>query len=434
MPSEKTGQEMKQEGKNVSEENERKDLTPEELRDKLVKRLSGEKVTPDGKRFEASSVAFPPCSDVLLSQIKTTDINDEEKDHITKYFDEYFKFGKHQIFVDSLDIDKDLLKCLGGSWPPPWCLPPSCVTLNGDRGISKPEIESGISKAEVKRLFIADLVWLFYFERMGVIKILGVILDDFATKGKIPISNDNLTAIVLEAMVRQTKIGLSSTVRDRDSCYRRCLGWTSDVGRKLGVETEVNTAFNNLFHKFIQITLEFYKDKRLATAIKGITTPGKPSVATIVSIRDTIDVLKKAFGPFNYGRNNTNTLSGIVSVIAGMALIREVRTTLGIPDEYEQPHEYLTAAHDLLVMKRPITPSETNRYTTHRECANNARDILLDLQVLNHQDTKTGGELETWLALAESKIEGYRTAYRSLTGADLGISPERGMPKIEQQV
>ena len=326
-------------------------------------------------------------------------------------------------------------------WPPPHCLTPSCVTLSGKRHLYT------IGRAptgSIRRLFMGDLVWLFYFERMGVFKILGVILDDIATQGKMPLSNgtvfqdvmDDVLAIITESMIRETKTGLSSTLRDRDSSYRRCLGWTSDVGRKLGLETSVNNAFNTHFHRFIQQALEYYKDKRLASAIQGIITTGKPSVSTIITISDTLVLLKKAFDPFDYGRNYTNTLNGIVWVIAAMALIRELRTSLGIPEAYEQPYEYIPAAYDILVMKGPITSSQTNRYLVHRECANDARDILLDLEVINHTDTAQGGELELWLDTIEDKVEGYRTAYRSLTGIDLGIqqTSAAGAPLIEQQV
>ena len=276
---------------------------------------------------------------------------------------------------------------------------------------------------------------------MGIFRILGVILDDFATTGNLSISNgvvdpdirDDIIALVIEAMIRESKTGLSSSVRDRNSTYRRCLGWTTDDGRKLDLKTNTNTAFNTLFHRFIQLALEFYKDKRLAQVIQS-TTPGSGSVSvsTLITISDTLNLLKKAFDPFDYGRNYYNTLNGIIWVIAGMALIRELRTSIGIPKEYEQPYEYIPAAYDLLVMKRAITPSETNRYVVHRECAMDARDILLDLEVIDHMDTKKGGELELWLNMIEDKVEGYRTAWRNLTGGvDLGST---GVPLIKQQV
>lgn len=62
---------------------------------------------------------------------------------------------------------------------PPWCLPPSCVALRGNRR----------GATDLERLLLGDLVWLFFFERMGIFKILGVILDDLATRGGFPISN-----------------------------------------------------------------------------------------------------------------------------------------------------------------------------------------------------------------------------------------------------
>lgn len=424
---------------------------------------------------EPLSVAFPECSDVMLSLINPSkpEIDPRTgKDEITEFFNDYFMFCDHTVIVNdaALDgvLDPKLLECTGkwfqnvppsncgdiifedakGSrsfpprFPPFWCLPPSCVKLAGKRHLYEVFDDLPFPPPKIRRLFIADLMWLFYFDRLGVFKILGAILDDFAIKGKIPFSNgsvnatgqikDDLLAIVLEAMVRKTETGASSTVRRRNISYRRTIGWVLDEGRKLELDTVVNTAFTNLFHKFIQTALEFYKDKRLATAITGISSSvGKTSVATLTSIKDTIDLLKRAFEQFDYGRNYSNTLSGIVWAVAAMALIRELRTTLGIPSEYNTPDKYIPAAYDLLVMRGSGTSGETNRYDVHRDCAENARAMLLDLEVINHQDASIGGELETWLNIIEGSVEGYRTAYRSLTGVDLG---EAGMPRIEQQV
>ena len=156
---------------------------------------------------------------------------------------------------------------------------------------------------------------------MGIFKILGAILDDYAIKGKFPITNDSptesggipdkieLVSIILEAMTRKTKMGISSTVRDRNITYRRALGWIQEEGRKLNLDTTVNTAFTNLFHKFIQTSLEYFKDKRLATAIQASTNVNRVSVATLTSIKDTIDLLFRAFDPFRYGRVDPNNPS-----------------------------------------------------------------------------------------------------------------------------
>ena len=341
------------------------------------------------------------------------------------------------------ELDGQVLRCSSedkiAEWPKECCVCSPCVTLDGLRNQPEP---ASASLPGIRRLFVGDVVWLFYYERMGIQQILGAILDAFATTGRLPISNgsleastvkDDIVALILEVMVRQTKMGLSSSVRDRGALYRTTIGWESAPSRGLGLDTELNTGFSTLFHRFIYNALEFYRDKRLAIAIQSTTTP-RASAATLVTISDTIDLLKKRFEAFDYGRNYYNTLAGIVWTIAGMSVIRELRNTLGIPTAaLENPYEYIPAAYDLLVLRRPFTRSEMSRYDTHRACAVNARHILLDLEVLRHSDQATNppGELDRWLEQIESKVEAYRTAYRNLTGVDLGASPT---PPVEQQV
>lgn len=409
------------------------------------------------------TVAFPPCTGEILALVKTTDDSNNSKtygvkDDIIRYFEEYFRFGgKHVIVKGNLFkyIDEDLLLCgttpIGLSandpneheeWLGDCCVCSPCLTLDGNRNPTKPykdgDFRSG--PTEIRRLFLGDVVWLSFMERLGVHQILGSILDAYACNGRLPISNgsidldikDDITALTLEIMTRQVKTGMSSTVRDRACLYRTSLGWNSDAGRKMNLDTNVNTALNTLFHKLIYHALEFYRDKRLAVAIRSTAVPdARPSVATLITIRDTIDVLRKRFEAFDYGRNYYNALSGIIWTIAGMSVVRELRTTIGIPPAFGSPEEYIPAAYDILILKRPVTTGDTNRYLVHKECADKGRDILLDLEVIAHKDTEPGtGELDRWLTQIESKIEGYRTAYRTLTGVDLGVSPN---PVIEQQ-
>jgi hypothetical protein len=85
-------------------------------------------------------------------------------------------------------------------------------------------------------------------------------------------------------MVRQLNTGMASSVRDRTATYRRCLGWTSDVGRTLELHSEICTAFTEQFHQFLNLTLEYNKDKRLAAAIQ-LTTTGASSAATRVAVQ-----------------------------------------------------------------------------------------------------------------------------------------------------
>jgi hypothetical protein len=404
------------------------------------------------------TVAFPPCADELLGLIKTS-----QNDDITKFFNEYFVFDDHFIFGTEptnqnpeKSLDPQLVDCLSPfiveapppaarpvrrpdtHWPTDCCICSPCVTLAGDRNPPPPPLKTA---PRLQRLFLGDVVWAFYFDRMGIHQILGAILDAFAYNGRLPISNgsldttsfqDDIAALVLEVMVRQTKMGMSSTVRDRNALFRTVTGWVTEAGRKMNLDTQVNTGFNTLFHKFIFHAEEFYRDKRLAVAIQGaVGGIAKPSVATLVTISNTIDVLKKRFEAFKYGRNYYNTLSAIVWTIAGLSVIRELRTTIGIPTAFEAPDEFVPAAYDLLVLKRPVTQGDTNRFIVHRQCAENGRNVLLDMEVINHNDTSEGGALQTWLTQVEPKVEAYRTAYQTMTGVDLAASPTA---TIEQQV
>jgi hypothetical protein len=278
------------------------------------------------------------------------------------------------------------------------------------------------------RPLIGDLVWLFYMERMGLFKILGAILDDYATRGRYPLLSQNPNAGILEVMVRLVKQGLSSTVRERDSTYRRCLGWTSEVGRKLGSEARPNEAFNTQFHKLIQLALEYYKDLRLADAIRGDLANAKPSVATLTSIKDTAKLLLDSLDPFAYGRSEANTLAGVAWAISALGITQKLVSSLGIPTNFTDPEKFIPAAYERLVLGRDPSSAESRRYTTHLEAARYGRRILLDLQALNLDDQEN---LKIWLMIAEESIEGYRTAYRTLTGMDLGAA---GAPAVAQQV
>lgn len=406
------------------------------------------------------TVAFPPCASELLSLIKPNEAVSPTapKDEITGFFKEYFKFTHHRVFGQDLDgkdldpmqpgvLDTDLARCLGGpvggpgiarntpAWPSECCICSPCITLDGNRNPPPAPLPNN---GGIRRLFAGDVVWLFYFERMGLNQILGAILDAFAYNGRLPISSgavesgilDDMVGLILEIMVRQTKMGLASGARDRAVLTRRTIGWTSEAGRKLNVDSEVNGSFNVLFHKFIYHALEFYRDKRLAVAIQGAATTARASAATLVTIGETMELLNKRFEPFYYGRNYYNALSGIVWAISALSVIRALAPTLGIPNAFRDPHEFVPAAYDLLVLKRAVTSGETNRYITHRECAKHGRNLLLDMEVVDFSDRNVGGALDNWLSQVEGSVEAYRTAYRSMTGVDIGAS---ATPVIEQQ-
>lgn len=412
------------------------------LKEKINKRLN------DSRPLTS---AFPNCTDVLLSLIKTTDSDD-----ITGFFTDYFKFCDHQLLADTGTLnsvlDPSLTSCTGKwfsgvttspcdgnvirsgagfppDWPPFWCFPPTCVSLAGKRHLYADVPVPADTK--LRRLFIGDLVWLFYFERLGVLQILSRILDDYAFKGNYPISNgslddvgsqDDVVAVVLEAMARQTETGGSSKRHDRHSSYQRGLGWKLPW-QTPGEGYRTNTEFSHFFHQFIVQSLDFYNDKRLAVAIRSTASPtAQPSTETLTAISVTLGELKKTLERFHYGRTYNNTLSGIVWVLGGMALIGKLREDLGIPRAYGSPDEYIPAVYNRLFpeSKRKL---ETGSYENHKICAERGRDILLDIEMIDHTDSDIGGELDLWLNIIESKVGAYRIAYKSLTGLDLGAKP-----------
>jgi hypothetical protein len=284
----------------------------------------------------------------------------------------------------------------------------------------------------VRRLYTSSLLWLFYLEQTGLFRILGAILDDFASRGRWPLKiiDDSQkpykplpVAFVIEYLITLTKMGVSSTVRDRASSYRRCLGWTSEEARRLDISSEVNAEFSTNFHKFLQGALEYYKDKRLAYAIQATKADSKPSVATVKSIATTLELLRQSRERFLWGRNHTNTVWGLLWAIVALGLARELRHVFGATDSTE-PSRYLAKIYQALGLGK----EDEVLYTERLECAVSGRDLLLEMEFL---DTKDSEQIEAWLNAAEDKVEGYRTAYQKITGVDLGVG---GTPKIPQQV
>jgi len=378
-------------------------------------------------------IVMPGCADMLLSLVRP---GSTPKDFVG-FFEDYFAFSRLVVFPGRFpfgnadnQLDLRLAQCLTGNpqltstqippenYPPPTCVPRGCLTLFGTR--------YGL-RTFFDRLFIADVIWLHYMERMGVFQILGAILDDYALKGALPIRSGTLAAVVLEVMVRLTKTGSSSTQRERVTAYRRALGWTTATGRALDLDSSVNGSFNNLFHKVLQSALALYRDRRVADVI-GRSPTSMVSTATVTEIGETVRLLQLAYKPFDHGRVYQDTLVGIVWAVAAMLMIFELKDDIGIPSDYSTPEEFIPAAYDLLVAKRSTAPADANRYSVHRTLATYGRSIALDIEALLQPTTPVKDWLED--GATETKIEGYRTAYRNLTGIDLG-----GLgPTVKQEI
>jgi hypothetical protein len=210
------------------------------------------------------------------------------------------------------------------------------------------------------------------------------------------------------------RIGIGSNIRDRICTYQRVLG--VNIENNLGIESEKNSGFMQTFNKLLDYMLEYYKTKQLAVAINNAVQT-RSSVATQTSIRDTMNLLKQQFEPFQYGRNQVNTFLGIAIVHATLCLVNNLRKEIGIPDQYERPEEFIPAAYDILVSKRPVTLNETNRFIIHDNCASYGYRLLTDIETADltqFSTVSTGGSLDLWLDDVEGFVEGYRNAYSSL--------------------
>ena len=273
-------------------------------------------------------------------------------------------------------------------------------------------------------LTVGALIWLYYYERMGIFKILGALMDDYNYRGKYTISGsrkDSRGAEIAYSTLMDTictlyRTGISSNQRDRICTYQRVLGVS--IENNLGIDSEKNVGFMQTFSKLIDYMLEYYKAKQLATAI-NTGNQVRSSVATQTSIRDTINLLQQQFEPLQYGRNQVNTFLGIATVHATLCLVNLLRKEIGIPDQYDKPEEFIPAAYDILVSKsaRSLTLNESNRFIVFDNCATYGYRLLTDIETLDLSVLSTAGngsKMDIWLDDVENLVEGYRNAYASV--------------------
>ena len=275
-------------------------------------------------------------------------------------------------------------------------------------------------------LTVGSVIWLYYYERMGIFKILGALLDDYNYRGKYTISgsrkSSNINSVAYSTLMDMIctlhRLGISSNLRDRICTYQRVLGVT--IENNLGIESEQNTGFMQTFNKLLDYMLEYYKAKQLAQAIQSQQSgPIQPrsSVATQTSILDTMNLMQQQFEPMQYGRNQINTFLGIATVHATICLVNMLKAEIGIPAQYEKPEEFIPAAYDILIAKRPVTLNETNRFIIHDNCASYGYRLLTDIETADiNQLTAiaSGATLDVWLNDVEGWVEGYRNAFKSI--------------------
>jgi hypothetical protein len=398
--------------------------------------------------------AFPPCSDTLLSLVKKIEITNKTAAtktgvEIVNIFHEYFSTGKHKIFSneDWSNFYNKLFECdtmeNGTSQDIlDYCFPPACEKLEGNRRLEdygpKPDGLGGI-----RRLFIADLVWLYYMEDFNIFGMIRKILQDYQYNGYYPIASNSLASIVLEAMLRETRKGLSHTMADRYFNYYKVILFQpsniiSDMNYQTEVEPEMKPGYatgslhgylinlNGDFHlgQFIQKVLSYYKERRLA----GQSPFG--NAAAIESIIHFIHNLKTSFKAFEFGRSYYNTLNGIVWLVSGLSLIWELRTTLQF--DHVDFYEVMSAAQGRVLGHGfgNDTSKAVSLNLAHRR-ANAIRSILLDLEVL---DTSNLTEVQTWLDLAENKFESLNTTLDWFNPEKIKVSMAQNLLSVPKQV
>ncbi len=270
---------------------------------------------------------------------------------------------------------------------------------------------------------IGSVIWLYYYERMGIFKILNALMNDHNYHGKYPISYkiansdyQNEYARLMEQVSLLYRMGLSSNLRDRICLYERVLGVS--IENNLDIRCERNNGFMRTYNRLIDHMLEYYKAKQLAQAIQTANNSSiRSSVATQTAIRDTMQVLRQHFEPLEYGRNLVNTFLGIATVYTTICLLRLVKDEIGVPRQYDSPEEFIPAAYDILVLNRPVTPSETNRFTIFDNCASYGYRLLTDIEFADLSQFSTHGQsgvLDKWLDDVEGLVEGYRNAFSAI--------------------
>lgn len=282
-------------------------------------------------------------------------------------------------------------------------------------------------------LTVGSVIWLYNYERMGIFRILGALLDDYNYKGKYPVSGKLFPPpsdsgfdypALMDMISTLYRLGIGSNQRDRISLYQRVLGLTLEGNTT--VDSERNAGFKTAFDTFNKATVEFYKAKQLAQAIQGTSATSdsiRSSVATQTTIRDTIQVLQKNFEAFEYGRNRINTFLGIATVYATICLLRMLKDEIGVPRQYDDPSEFIDSAIKILNPNQPASSSAFNRFTIYDNCASYGYRLLTDIELAVPEQLTTialGSTLDLWLNDIEGVVEGYNNALRQASLLETG--------------
>jgi hypothetical protein len=403
-----------------------------------------------------AGVPLRPDLDALLAGVAPAAA--PPADEVTDIFDDYFARdaagrrvldGERHALLYALAVPPQFVRrsrdpnpaALANARP----LPPLPVARPGPAAAPRPRRAPAPAPAPVppwgplpylRRMTIADLAWLYFFDRFGLFEMIGAVADDYDSGGRFPIVRGSLHATVLQQMIAAVRMGMSPKGDARRAAYERCLGWCLPSTIQPATPTSTgaapqppakqqqdgsagpNAMFRTNFEDLLRAMLGYYRDRNFAQVMQGKNAGTAPAamLATIGSLGRTV---KSALDPFKYGAAYDTTVDGIVWAVASLSVLRDVRGELGIPMTRALPEHYLTAAYDLLVLKRLTPGPMSDRFSLHLDCANHARAILLTLETLDAMATGDGGEVETWIELMQPIVEGFANAYLRVAKVDL---------------
>jgi hypothetical protein len=277
-------------------------------------------------------------------------------------------------------------------------------------------VEIGPSLKLGNQLGMGSVIWLYYYEKMGIFKILGALLDDYNYKGKYTIKIKQDYAVLIEHVSTLYRMGIASNLRDRVTLYEKSLGLTVD--NNYGMVTTQNESFMKTFDGILKQALEHYSYRRLDNAIGSATGAARSSVATLTTIKDSLENLKSQFQPFYYGRNTINTFLGIATVYATICLVRLIKSDIGISSQFKKPQDFIPAAYDILVMGKPAVNTDSNRFIIYDNCASYGYRLLTDFEFVDtlqfNPSSNTNDPLNLWINNIEPWVEGYKKAVGSI--------------------
>lgn len=260
------------------------------------------------------------------------------------------------------------------------------------------------------------VIWLYYYEKMGIFKILGALLDDYNYKGKYTIKDNETYSVLIEHISVLYRMGVASNMRDRVSLYEKSLGLS--IENNFGMNTTRNEGFMKTFDEIIRQALEHYAYRRLDNAIGAGSGAVRSSVATLTTIKDSLENLKNQFQAYYYGRNTLNTFLGIATVYATICLVRLLKSEIGISNQFTKPQDFIPAAYDILVLGKPASNTDSNRFITYDNCASYGYRLLTDFECVNSSSFNPTGNVDDpmnlWLNDIEPLVEGYKSALKSV--------------------